>query len=117
MTEPRQTEPSEQERRRQVADMKGIEWFPLLRGAVPLIAASLSLTVVYVYLGVTSETRVTLLGAPLILLGGVLALLGTRRRLREMRTLEDPTTHGYGSLLLGWALVVVGMLAPIYLLG
>lgn len=111
MSERQGTSPSEAALNRAV---KRIEWWPLLRAVVPLIAVSASLAVVYLVLGFTSSQEQTLYGVPLLLAGLVCAVLGLRRRLAELRTSEDPTTRGYGMLFLGWAATVVGLLLPWY---
>lgn len=112
MTEPRPVSSSEAGLNRSV---KRVEWWPLVRGTVPLIAVSASLSVVYLVLGLTSDQEQVLYGVPLLAAGLVCAVAGFRRRLREMRTSEDPNTRGYGLIFLGWALTVAGLLLPWYL--
>jgi hypothetical protein len=94
--------------------VKRIEWWPLLRGIVPLIAVSASLCVIYLVLGLSSDQDQVLYGVPLLAAGCACAVVGFRRRLGEMRTSDDPTTRGYGLIFLGWALTVVGLLLPWY---
>lgn len=95
--------------------VKRMEWWSLLRGIVPLLAVSASLSVVYLVLGLSSDQRQVLYGVPLLAAGFACAATGLGRRRRELRTSADPTTRGYGLVLLGWASTVVGLLLPWYL--
>lgn len=95
--------------------VKRMSLWTLLRGIVPLIAVSASLAGIYLVMGLTSSQEQTLYGVPLLLGGLVCAVVGLRRRLADHRTADDPTTHGFGLVFLGWALTVVGMLLPWYL--
>ena len=95
--------------------VKRMSLWALLRGIVPLIAVSASLAGIYLAMGLGTEQEQTLYGVPLLLGGLVCAVLGLRRRLADYRTADDPTTHGFGLVFLGWALTVVGMLLPWYL--
>jgi hypothetical protein len=94
--------------------VKRLEWWPLLRGIVPLMAVSAVLTVVYAVLGLSSDQEQVLYGVPLLLAGFVCSVVGFRTRVREMRISDDPTTRGYGLVFLGWLLTVVGLLLPWY---
>lgn len=95
--------------------VRQIAWWPLLRGVVPLIAVAAVVSVVYVWLGLTSDVQEVFYGVPLLLAGCACALLGFRTRYRDLRSTDDPHTQGYGMVFLGWALTVVGLVLPWYL--
>lgn len=96
--------------------VKRMERWQLLRAALPLVCLSASIPVLYAVLALTSDLDEPLYGVPLLLGGLLCAVLGYRRRLRELRAPGEPTTHGYGLLFLGWALTAVGAVLPWYLL-
>lgn len=97
--------------------VKGLEWWQLLRSAVPLIAAGLGGAALYAVLASSEDgPREFWFGPPLMLAGACCAVLGYRGRLREIRRPGESTARHYPWLFLGWALVVAGLLIPPYAL-
>ena len=94
--------------------VKGIERNQLLRSAVPLIAAGLGVAGLYTSLAMSSGLDQFWIGPPLALLGSVLAAIGYRGRLREIRSPVPSTGRHYPWLFLGWVCVVAGLLIPPY---
>ena len=95
--------------------VRRMAWWPLLRGVVPLIAVAAAISCIYVWLGLTTDVHEVFYGVPLLLAGLVCALIGLRTRYRDLHGTGDPHTRGYGSVFLGWGLVVVGLVLPWYL--
>lgn len=96
--------------------VKQLEWWQLLRSAVPLIAAGLGVAGLYTFFALSSDVPQFWIGVPLGLLGSACALLGYRGRLREIRSPQESTGRHYPWLFLGWVLVVAGLLVPPYAL-
>ena len=94
--------------------VKQLELDQLLRSALPLIAAGLGIAGLYAYLASSSDLAAFWIGPPLALLGSILAVIGYRGRLREIRSPAPSTGRHYPWLFLGWACVVAGALIPPY---
>ena len=97
--------------------VKRLEWWQLLRSALPLIAAGVGGAVLYAFFAAGADgVRAFWIGPPLMLAGSACAILGYRGRLREIRSPDEPTARHYPWLFIGWALVVAGFLIPPYAL-
>lgn len=94
--------------------VKQLESWQLLRSALPLIAAGLGLAGLYTFFATSSELAEFWIGVPLGLLGSLLAAIGYRGRLREIRSPQPSTGRHYPWLFLGWACVLAGALIPPY---
>ncbi len=92
--------------------VKQIEWWQLLRSAVPLIAIGLGIGWLYAVIGV--DSRRFWVGSGLAVAGSVLALIGYVGRLREIRGPGEPTTRHYPLIFLAWVLVLAGAIIPPY---
>lgn len=93
--------------------VKRLESWQLLRSAVPLIAAGVGVAGLYTCLA-TSDLGQLWIDVPLGLLGSVLAAIGYRGRLREIRSPDPPTRRHYPGLFLGWLCVIAVLLIPPY---
>jgi hypothetical protein len=94
--------------------VKQLELNQLLRSALPLIAAGLGVAGLYTYFATMSGLAAFWIGPPLALVGSVLAAIGYRGRLREIRSPVPSTGRHYPWLFLGWVCVVAGALIPPY---
>lgn len=94
--------------------VRQLEWWHLLRSAVPLIAAGIGVAGLYAYLASTFDAAIYWLGMPLGLAGSGCAAIGYRGRLREIRSTRASTGRHYPWLFIGWALVAAGLLIPLY---
>ena len=92
-----------------------LEWWSLLRSALPLIAAGIGVAIMYAGMA-TGEgaMREFWIGPPLALAGSLCALIGYVGRLREIRRSGEPNTRYYPWLFVGWVLVAAGALIPPY---
>lgn len=100
----------------EIRTIKSVEWFQLVRAGLPMLAGGLGVAGLYLFLGLTSEVKTVLVGPPIALLGTAVGFVGIRRRFREMRSATVASTRGYGLIFLGYALIVAGMLVPLYML-
>lgn len=97
--------------------VKRLEWWQLLRSAVPLIAAGLGGAVLYAFLaGGEDGLDAFWVGPPFMLAGSACAVIGYRGRLREISSPAESTARHYPWLFIGWALVVAGLMIPPYAL-
>lgn len=97
-------------------NLKLLEWWPLVRAGTGLQAAGLGGLLVW-FLTIDGDSpRELWIGPPLCLAGTVLGTVGLVRRLREIRSPDLPNTRHYWFLFAGWALVVLGLALPWYLL-
>lgn len=95
--------------------VKQMEWWQLLRSAVPLIAIGLGIGWLYAVIGV--DSRRFWVGSGLAFAGSALALVGYVGRLREIRRPGEPTTRHYPLIFLAWLLVLAGAVIPPYTAG
>lgn len=96
--------------------VKSLERWQLLCSAVPLIAAGLGVAGLYAFFATSSDRGEFWIGVPLGLVGSLLAAIGYRGRLRELRSPSPSTGRHYPWLFLGWVGVVAGLLIPPYAL-
>lgn len=92
--------------------VKQVEWWQLLRSAVPLIAIGIGIGWLYAVLG--ADVRRFWVGSALAFSGAVLALIGYLGRLRELRRPGEPNTRHYPLIFLAWVLVLAGAIIPPY---
>lgn len=92
--------------------VKQMEWWQLLRSAVPLIAIGIGIGSLYLYFGATSSRY--WVGSGLTYAGAVMALIGYVGRLRELRKPGDPNTKHYPLIFSAWVLVLAGAIIPPY---
>lgn len=95
---------------------KQLEWWPLVKAGSGIVLAGLGGLMLWILLIDSDSPREMWVGPPLSLAGLVLGGLGLRRRLREIRSPDLPNTRHYWLLLVGWLLVVLGLVLPWYLL-
>ena len=88
----------------------------LLRSALPLIAAGIGTGGLYISFATSSGLWLFWIGAVLGPVGSVLAAIGYRGRLREIRSPVPSTGRHYPWLFLGWLCVIAGLLVPPYAL-
>jgi hypothetical protein len=91
------------------------EWFPLLRATSGLIGIGGGASWLWTWMALTSDVTLLWMSPPMIITGTGLALVGTWRRFRELRSPDVPNTRHYWLLLVGWALIFGGMVTPFYL--
>lgn len=92
-----------------------LEWWSLLRSALPLIAAGIGVAIMYSSLARgEGGMREFWIGPPLALAGSLCAVVGYAGRLREIRKSGEPNTRYYPWLFVGWVLVAAGALIPPY---
>ena len=96
--------------------VKSLESAQLLRSALPLIGAGLGVAGLYTSLALSSGLDQFWIGAVLGPIGSLLAVIGYRGRLREIRSPVPSTGRHYPWLFLGWLCVVAGLLVPPYAL-
>jgi hypothetical protein len=97
--------------------IKQLEWWQLLRSAVPLVGAGLGAAGMNASFAVVGEgVGVFWIGVPLAVAGSVCAVIGYRGRLHEIRKPGEPNAKHYPWLFIGWLLVVAGLLVPPYML-
>lgn len=96
-------------------NLKLVEWFPLVRAASGLVFLSLGVAWLYAWLALSSDNSLFWLSPPIALVAAALGVVGGVRRLREIASPDLPNTRHYWMLLLGAALLLVALLAPIYL--
>lgn len=96
--------------------VKSLERAQLLRSALPLIGAGLGVAGLYASLALSSGLDQFWIGAVLGPIGSLLAVIGYRGRLREIRSPVPSTGRHYPWLFLGWLCVVAGLLVPPYAL-
>ncbi|WP_125036663.1 hypothetical protein [Nocardioides sp. LS1] len=99
--------------------VKRLEWLALLRGALPLCFVGFGVAGLYAWIASTGDDAVQTfwIGVPLGIIGSILAIVGYRGRLREIRRPGDPNTRHYPWLFIGWVVVVAGLLIPPYTAG
>lgn len=96
--------------------VKGLESAQLLRSAVPLIAAGIGVAGLYTFIATSTGIGEFWIGAVLGPIGSVLAAIGYRSRLREIRRPVPSTGRHYPWLFVGWVCVIAGLLIPPYAL-
>lgn len=100
----------------EIRTIKSVEWFQLVRAGIPMLAGGLGVAGLYLVLGLSSDVKTFLVGPPVALAGAAVGFVGIRQRFREIRSTTTASTRGYGLIFLGYALIVAGMLVPLYLL-
>lgn len=95
--------------------IKGLERWHLLRALLPMLCLAPSLTVLYAWIGLTTSVNEVFYALPLFGASLLCAVAGLRARIRNWRAAGDPTTAGYGLILLSWAFLITGMAGPWYL--
>ena len=97
-------------------NLKGLELFLVMRAGLPVTGLGVVVSILYVWAAVATGAHTVLLGIPLMLAGAASAALGLRTRLREARHSRELTTQGYGPIFAGWALVLLGIILPLYVM-